>query len=126
MNYNYLGEISQLNGECTLTKKNGIKSIVTVNEIDVKGASKIILNFINGIIDGNGNIINGNSTNLTVYIYGSVDNVYSTNPIGISNVGANSSDFLSIKGGLYKIKLDFENNDTINSTVITYIVSIIK
>jgi hypothetical protein len=99
----------------------------TVSEIDTKGAEEITVQVTNGVLNSETGIISqGDSTNLTASFYSDVGMGYTSVPLGILNLGTNSSDMWFGITGHYKLKIIFNNADINFSTKVTYKVVVKK
>lgn len=120
MNTVIKGDFTEYTGKQLLsTNREGHHTFI-VNNIDVRGAKEISVQFVNGEIKENGVISGGNSNNVTMNIYGSLGSEYTTNPIGIINNNVNSSDVIFTKTGFYFMKFRIINNDTASSSIVSY------
>jgi predicted metal-binding protein len=114
------GDFCELSGQDNITHSTGNKPRVIFKDINVKGANEVGIQIFNGILGSNGGITGGNSKNITVIIFGSLGEVYTTKPIGIMNLKENSSDILFISSCMYLVKLEFINGDKIRSSTVSY------
>jgi hypothetical protein len=114
------GDFIELSGYDNLSIKSGTKPSVTFKDIDVKGATEICLQIVNGVIGSTGRITGGNSKNITVNVYGSLGNEYTTYPVGILNLKENTSDMIFISTGFYLMKFEIINNDVARTSTVNY------
>ena len=98
-----------------------------VSGIDTRGALEVTVQVTNGIEDPETNgITEGDSTNLNVIFYGDVGLGYTSVPIGVLNLGSNSSDMWFGITGHYKLKIMFNNLDKSFATKVNYKVVVKK
>jgi hypothetical protein len=99
----------------------------TVSEFDTKGAQELTVQITNGVVNSEtGVITGGNSTNVTASFYGDIGMGYASVPLGVVNLGSNSSDLWFGITGHYKLKIFINNTDISFPTKVSYKVVVKK
>jgi len=115
------GDFSIYGGDLVnLTISSGTTPSCAINDIDVSGANSVAIQVTNGILQEDGTYLEGSSTKVTVYVFGSNGIGYTSDPINTVDIGSNKSAMIFATLGYHFMSVKILNTDASNATVIKY------